>query len=131
MADKTLVTVTVRSGGLTLSDPGAVALAFNVSVRRAGEWVAVCPFHRGVASSEAELICLFEGRLATLERGGDAGRLSRVSAGSPRAKQRLPRGFVGVWMGCTVYLGCGSGFFESFPFLRIGRRLLAFVSPVA
>ena len=85
MADKTLVTVTVRSGGLTPSDPGAVAelLAFNASVRGAGERVAVCPFCRGLASSEAEqvrfpegrrlpsseaeLMCFPEGRLATLE----------------------------------------------------------------
>jgi len=36
---------------------------------------AVCPFHRGVASSEAKSIFSLEGRLATLERGGDAGRL--------------------------------------------------------
>ena len=34
-------------------------------------------------------------------------------------------------MGRTVYLGRGLGFFESFPFLRIGRRLLAFVGPFA
>jgi len=88
--DKTLVTVTVRSGGLTPSDPGAVAelLAFNASVRRAGERVAVCPFRRGVASSEAESICLLEGRLATLERGGDV----RRCRGSPRGA--LERGGV-------------------------------------
>jgi len=37
--DRTPVTATVRSGVLTPSDPGAVAelLAFNASVRRAGE----------------------------------------------------------------------------------------------
>ena len=36
--------------------------------------MVVCPFRRGVASNEAELIRSLEGRLATLERGGDAGR---------------------------------------------------------
>ena len=35
---------------------------------------AVRPFRRGVASSEAKMIRSPEGRLATLERGGDAGR---------------------------------------------------------
>ena len=74
--DKTLVAATVGSIGLTPSDPGAVTelLAFNASVRRAGERMAVCSFRRGVASSEAESIRLLEGRLATLERGRDAGR---------------------------------------------------------
>ena len=32
---------------------------------------AVCPLRRGVASSEAEIGRLLEGRSATLERGGD------------------------------------------------------------
>ena len=97
---------------------------------RVGGWL-FCPFCRGEASSEAESTRSLEGRLTTIERGGDAGRLSRVSAGSPRAKRRLPRGFVGVRMGRAVFLGRRLSFFESFPFLRIGRRLLAFVSPVA
>ena len=72
MADGTLGAVAVRSGGLTPSDPGAIAelLAFNAYVRRAGGWMAVCPFRRGVASSETELIRFLEGRLVTLERGG-------------------------------------------------------------
>ena len=83
---------------------------------------AVCPFRRGVTSSESESIFSLEGRLATLER---------VSAGGPRARRRLPRGFEGVRMGRTVYLGRGLGFFESFPFLWIGRRLLALVGPFA
>ena len=51
------------------------------------------PFRRGVASSEAESTHSLEGRLTTLKRGGDVGRLSRVSAGSPRAMRRSPRGF--------------------------------------
>ena len=46
-------------------------LAFNASVRRTGERMAICPFCRGVASSEAESTRSLEGRLATLERGGD------------------------------------------------------------
>ena len=39
MADETPVTATVRNGGLTPFDPGAVEerLEFNASVRRAGE----------------------------------------------------------------------------------------------
>ena len=75
MADGTSGAVVVRSGGLTPSDPGAAAelLAFNAYVRRAGERMAVCLFCRGVAPSEAESIRLLEGRLATLERGGDVG----------------------------------------------------------
>jgi hypothetical protein len=75
LVDRTPVTAIVRSGGLTPSEPGAAAelLAFNASVRRAGERMAVCPFRRGVASSEAESIRFLEGRLATLELGGDVG----------------------------------------------------------
>ena len=72
-----------------------------------------CPFRRGVASSEAESTRSLEGRLATLERGGDAGR----------CRGFLGRGFEGVRMGRTVFLGRGLGFFESFPFLRIEGRL--------
>ena len=67
----------VGNGGLTPSDPGAVeewlALMPPYGGRVSGR--AVCPFRRGVASSEAETIRSPEGRLATLERGGDAGRL--------------------------------------------------------
>ena len=36
--------------------------------------MVVCPFRRGVALSEAESIRSLEGRVATLERGEDAGR---------------------------------------------------------
>ena len=58
---------------------------------------AVCPFRRGVASSEtemirpareAEMIRLPEGRLATLERGGDAGR-GRGSRGEPSTEAEM------------------------------------------
>ena len=73
---------------------------------------AACPFRRGVASSEAEMICPSDGRLATLERGGDdppprgwacyprargrRGARPRASAGSPRARRRSPHGFEGL-----------------------------------
>ena len=69
MAGKTLVAATVWSGGLTPSDMGAAEewLAFNAFVRREGERMVVCPFCRGVVSSEAESFRLLEGRLATLE----------------------------------------------------------------
>ena len=84
--DRTPVTAAVRNGGLTPSDPGAMEewLAFNASVRRAGERKGHLSFtSRGglerdgddlphsrvgsLPSSEAETIRLPEGRLATLE----------------------------------------------------------------
>ena len=37
----------------------------------------------------------------------------------------------GVRMGRTAYVGRVLGFFESFTFFQIGRRLQAFVDPVA
>ena len=49
-------------------------MAFNASVRRADEWKGRLSFPSRVASSEAEMIRPSEGRLATLERGGGAGR---------------------------------------------------------
>ena len=52
--------------------------------------------------------CLLEGSFATLERGGDR-----------------PAGSMGMRMGRTL------GFFESFTFFQIGRRLWAFAGPVA
>src|SRR6185312_12897709 len=93
LADGTPVTATVGNGGLTPSDLGAVEewLAFNASVRRAGERkgrlssssrgglerdVDDSPRSRvgSLPLSEAEMIRLPDGRFATLERGGDAGR---------------------------------------------------------
>jgi len=72
----TPVTATVGNGGLTPSDPSVVeewlALMPPYGERVSGR--AVCPFRRRVALSEAETIRSLEGRLATLERGGDAGR---------------------------------------------------------
>ena len=52
--------------------------------------------------------CLLEGSFATLERGGDR-----------------PVGPRGVRMGRML------GFFESFTFFQIGKRLWAFAVPVA
>ena len=57
---------------------------------------AVRPLCRGVASSEAEMTYLLEGRFATLERGGDC-----------------PAGLRGVRMGHM------RGFFESFSFFQM------------
>ena len=59
-------------------------------------------------SSEAETRGAVEGLDGALERDGDH-----------------PAGPRGVRMGRVL------GFFESFPFFQIGRRLLAFVGPVA
>ena len=93
LADGTPVTAIVGNGGLTPSVLGAVEewLALNASVRRAGERQGRLSFpsrgglERGggvsprsgvgsLPSSEAEAIRLPEGRLATLERGGNVGR---------------------------------------------------------
>ena len=84
---------------------------------------AVCPFRRGVASSEVESICSLEGRLATLERGGDAGRGRGSQWGALERDGDHPAGPRGVRMGRTAYVGRVLGFFESFPFFQIGRRL--------
>ena len=92
------------------------------------EWVsgrAVCPLCREVASSEAEVSYSLEGRCATLERVGDAGRSRGVSTGA------LERGGNHLVVPRGVQMGRMLGFFESFPFFQIGRRPLAFVGPVA
>ena len=91
---------------------------------------AVCPFRRGVALSEAETIRSSEGRLATLERGGDAGRGQGSRRGALERGGDRPAGSMGVRMGRTVYVGRVLSFFESFPFFQIGRKLWAFVGPV-
>ena len=83
---------------------------------------AVCPLCREVASSEADMNHLLEGRSATLERGGDC------PAGSRWTLERggdCSVGSRGVRMGRTL------GFFESFPFLRMGSRPWAFMGSVA
>ena len=63
------------------------------------------------------MIRLPEGRLATLERGGDAGRGRGSQWGALERDGDHPAGPRGVRMGRVL------GFFESFPFFQIGRRL--------
>ena len=70
------------------------------------------------------MFCLLEGRFATLERSGDAGR-SRGSRWEPSSEAEIaPRVRGGMRTGRML------SFFESFPFFQIGRRLWAFVGPV-
>ena len=75
-----------------------------------GGWVsekAVCLFRRGVASSEAETIRLPEGRLATLERGGVAGR-GRGSKWEPSSETEITprvRGGCG-WAALRTWATC-------------------------
>jgi len=64
---------------------------------------AVCPFCRGVASSEAQSICSLEGRLATLERGGDVGRGRGSRRGALERGGDRPAGPRGL--GCVTPLG--------------------------
>ena len=82
----------------------------------------VCLLRRGVASSEKEIGYLLEGRSATLERGGDcpADPRGTLERGGDRSV-----GSRGMQMGRTL------GFFESFPFFRMGSRPWAFVGLVA
>ena len=74
-------------------------------------------------SSEVEAIRLPEGRLATLERGGDAGRGRGPRRGVLERVGDCPAGLTGVRICRTVYVGRVLGFFESFPFFQIGRSL--------
>ena len=78
--------------------------------------MVVCPFRRGVASGETESIRSLEGRLATLERGGDVGRGRGSRRGALERGGDRPAGPRGAWMGRTVYVGRVLGFFESVPF---------------
>ena len=149
MADGTPVTATVRNGGRTPSDPGAVE-EWLALMPPYGRWVSgrtVCPFRQGVASSEAETFCNLEGGLATLERGGDdppprgwaryprARRRrrarSRALAGSPRARRRSPRGSEGGADGPHCVRGLRAGLLWVLSFLpdwkeAIGLRGLGF-----
>ena len=110
MANGTPVIATVGEGGLAPSDPGAVeewlALMPPYGGRASGR--AICPFRRGVASSEAEMICSLEGRLATLERGGDAGHgrgLRRGVLERGGAHSAGPRGGCG-WAALRTWAVC-------------------------
>ena len=131
MAGETPVTTTVGHGGLTPSDPsvmeGQLALMPPYGGRVSGK--AVCLFRRGVASSEAEMICSPEGRLATLERGGDAGRGRGIRWGALERGGDHPAGSRGVRMGRTAYVGRVLGFFESFPFFQIGKEVVGLRGP--
>ena len=84
--------------------------------------------HRGSWKSSsspriAETFCFLEGRLATLERGGGAGRGRGLLRGALERGGDHPAGTRAVRMGRTAYVGRVLGFFESFPFFQIGRRL--------
>ena len=57
-----------------------------------------------------------EGRFATLQRGGDAGRSQGVSTGTLERGGDRPAGSRGMRMGHTL------GFFESFRFLQIWKE---------
>ena len=43
--------------------------------------------------------------------------------GDPSSEAEIAPRVRGAWMGRTVYMGRVLGFFESFPFFQIGRRL--------
>ena len=133
MADGTPVTVIAGDGGLAPSDPDAME-EWLALIPPYGEQVsgrAVCPFRRGLASSEAETFCFLKGRLATLERGRGAGRGRGLRRGALERGGDHPAGPRGVRTGRTVYVGRELGLFESFPFFQIRRGLWAFVGPVA
>ena len=73
-ADGTPVAAIMRNGGLTPSVLGAVEewSAFNSPYGERLSGGAICPLCRGVASSEAVMSRMLEGRFATLERGRNA-----------------------------------------------------------
>ena len=62
------------------------------------------------------MFCPLEGRFATLERGGDAGRSRGASMGALERGGDRPAGLRGVWMGRVL------GFFESLSFFQIGNE---------
>ena len=71
------------------------------------------------------MMCPLEGRFATLERGGDAGR-SRGSRWEPSSEAEIaPRVRGGMRMGRML------SFFEPFPSFQIRMRPWAFVGSVA
>ena len=110
----------MRNGGLTPSVLGAVEdwSAFNSPVRQAVEQRGRLSLCRGVASSEAEVsrmlegrfatlerggdVCPLEGRCATLERVGDAGRSRGGSTGTLERVGDRPAGSRGMRMGRTL-----------------------------
>jgi len=64
-----------------------------------------------------------EGRFATLERGGGAGRSRGVSTGTLERGGDRPAGSSEMRMGRTL------GFFESFPFLQIWKEAVGLRGP--
>ena len=64
-----------------------------------------------------------EGRLATLERGGDAGHSRGLRWGALERGGDHPAGSRGVRTGRTEYVGRVLSFFESFSFFQLGRKL--------
>ena len=113
LADKTTVTATMGNGGLALSGPGAVEewLAFNASVRRAGEWKdrLSFPSRGGLERGGDVLLSRGQARYPRTRRDDPPprgwaryprarrrrGARSRASAGSPRARRRSPCGSEG------------------------------------
>ena len=94
---------------------------------------------RETASSEAEMSHPLEGRSATLERGGGVLR-GRGSRGEPSSEAEfVQRALEGpsseaeiIFAGSRgMRMGRMLGFFESFPFLQIGKGPWAFVGLVA
>ena len=73
--------------------------------------------------SEAETTYPLEGRFATLERGGDAGRTQGVSTGTLERGGDRPAGSRGMRMGRTL------GFFESFPFSLDRKEAVGLCGP--
>jgi len=126
LVDGIPVIAAVRSGGLMPSDPSVAVelLAFNASVQRAGEQTG----HQFLLLRGN----LVRGGVGLLPRGlvryprakRRCGALSRASAGRPRARQRLLRGFEGVRMGCTVEPGRGprAKWASLSPFLSFGSE---------
>ena len=70
-----------------------------------------------------------EGRLATLERGGGAGRGRGLRRGALERGGDHSAGLRGVRMGRTAYVGHVLGFFESFPFFQIGKEVVGLRGP--
>ena len=141
MADKTPVTATVGNGGLAPSGPGAVEewLAFNASVRRAGERKGRLSFpsRGGLNRGEDVLLSRGQARYPRARRRRSAsprvGSLPSSEAeargvvegfdGEPSSEAEITPRVRGVRMGRTVYVGRVLGFFESFPFFQIERKL--------
>ena len=69
------------------------------------------------------MIRFLEGWLATLERGGGVGCGQGLQRGALERGGDHPAGLRGVRTGRTKYVGRVLGFFESFSFFQLGRKL--------